>query len=1029
MSHVNMTWLDLFRHGSQPRNSRLRLSTEREKKAMEAGNGCRPNITDDRWSLRGTTALVTGGSKGIGRAIVEELARFGAAIHTCCRNEQELNKCLQRWEAMNFTVTGSVCDVSSPVERENLMDKARSIFDGKLNILINNAAIGYINPAIKVTLEEYKHVMSTNLDSAFHLSQLAHPLLKASARGSIVFISSVAGFLGINTASVYGATKGAMNQLTRSLACEWAKDNIRTNCVAPGVIRTPLVRPLLDNKEFVAKETRRVPLRRFGEPKEVAAVVAFLCLPASCYVNGQVICIDGGKTINGNLVEVHIPERPIAHGVEGNPGVTSLYKRQECCRPFHCTSNRVLYGGRCLRLVGWQREKEAMAANAVLDRWSLSGRTALVTGGTKGIGYGIVEELAKLGATVYTCARNEAELKKCLQQWEAKSFKVAGSTCDVSSAVEREKLMENVKSAFHGKLDILVSNAGTGIMKPALGVTPEEYKFITTTNFESAFHLCQLAHPLLKASGRGTIVFNSSIAGMVGIDMFCLYAATKGALNQLTKSLACEWAKDNIRTNCVAPGYIKTPLIQNALEDEAFVAGETRRIPMGRLGDVNNAGTGFQRRVTDVTPEDFKLLTSTNLDSAVHLSQLAHPLLKASGSGNVVFISSITSLIGIDTLAVYAATKGAMNQLTRSLACEWATDNIRANCVAPGYIRTPLIEPLCENEEFVAKETNRIPLGRLGEVDDVAPVVAFLCLPASRYVNGQKQTVVSLRQSRLPIGNSNGQKLELSFEIQLAQGTFLVGRWTLVGTTALVTGGTKGIGHAIVEELARFGAAVHTCSRNEAELNECLQQWRALNLKITGSICDVSSDVEREKLMQTVNSVFHGKLHILVNNAGTVIWKPVVEQTPEDYRRIISTNLDSAFHLSQLAHPLLKASGRGCIVNISSIAGFVGIDSASVYAATKGALNQLTRSLACEWAKDNIRVNCVAPANIRTPLIQTLSEDEEFVAREARRVPLGRLGEPEEVAAVVAFLCLPAADYVDGQVIIVDGGRTVNGNN
>ncbi|CAL9169054.1 unnamed protein product [Musa hybrid cultivar] len=588
MSHVNTTWLDLFRHGSQPRNSRLRLSTEREKKAMEAGNGCRPNITDDRWSLRGTTALVTGGSKGIGRAIVEELARFGAAIHTCCRNEQELNKCLQRWEAMNFTVTGSVCDVSSPVERENLMDKARSIFDGKLNILINNAAIGYINPAIKVTLEEYKHVMSTNLDSAFHLSQLAHPLLKASARGSIVFISSVAGFLGINTASVYGATKGAMNQLTRSLACEWAKDNIRTNCVAPGVIRTPLVRPLLDNKEFVAKETRRVPLRRFGEPKEVAAVVAFLCLPASCYVNGQVICIDGGKTINGNLVEVHIPERPIAHGVERNPGVTSLYKRQECCRPFHCTSNRVLYGGRYLRLVGWQREKEAMATNAVLDRWSLSGRTALVTGGTKGIGYGIVEELAKLGATVYTCARNEAELKKCLQQWEAKSFKVAGSTCDVSSPVEREKLMENVKSAFHGKLDILVSNAGTGIMKPALGVTPEEYKFITTTNFESAFHLCQLAHPLLKASGRGTIVFNSSIAGMVGIDMFCLYAATKGALNQLTKSLACEWAKDNIRTNCVAPGYIKTPLIQNALEDEAFVAGETRRIPMGRLGEVQD---------------------------------------------------------------------------------------------------------------------------------------------------------------------------------------------------------------------------------------------------------------------------------------------------------------------------------------------------------------------------------------------------------------------------------------------------------
>ncbi|KAJ8458267.1 hypothetical protein OPV22_031193 [Ensete ventricosum] len=139
------------------------------------------------------------------------------------------------------------------------MDRVRSIFDGKLNILINNVATGYIKPAIKITLEEYKHVMITNLDSAFHLSQLAHPLLKASARGSIVFISSVAGLLGINTTSVYGATKGAMNQLTRSLACEWAKDNIRTNCVAPGVIRTPLTRPLLDNDKFVAKETHRAP--------------------------------------------------------------------------------------------------------------------------------------------------------------------------------------------------------------------------------------------------------------------------------------------------------------------------------------------------------------------------------------------------------------------------------------------------------------------------------------------------------------------------------------------------------------------------------------------------------------------------------------------------------------------------------------------------------------------------------------------------------------------------------------------------
>ncbi|CAL9097366.1 unnamed protein product [Musa acuminata var. zebrina] len=202
--------------------------------------------------------------------------------------------------------------------------------------------------------------------------------------------------------------------------------------------------------------------------------------------------------------------------------------------------------------------------------------------------YAIVEELAKLGAAVYTCSRNEEELRKCLQQWEAKNFKVTGSICDVSSAVEREKLMEKVKSEFDGKLNILVSNAGTGSMKPVMAVTLEEYKFVTGTNFDSAFHLCQLAHPLLKATGRGTIVFNSSIAGMVGIDNFSVYAMTKGAMNQLTKNLACEWAKDNIRTNSVAPGFIKTPLIKEALENEAYVAAETRRIPQGRLGEVED---------------------------------------------------------------------------------------------------------------------------------------------------------------------------------------------------------------------------------------------------------------------------------------------------------------------------------------------------------------------------------------------------------------------------------------------------------
>ncbi|KAJ8505500.1 hypothetical protein OPV22_006386 [Ensete ventricosum] len=218
-------------------------------------------------------------------------------------------------------------------------------------------------------------------------------------------------------------------------------------------------------------------------------------------------------------------------------------------------------------------------------------------------------------------------------------------------------------------------------------------------------------------------------------------------------------------------------------------------------------------------------------------------------------------------------------------------------------------------------------------------------------------------------------------------------RWSLMGAAALVTAGTKGIGHAIVEELARFGAAVHTCARNEAELEKRLQRWGAMQLKVTGSVCDVSSPTEREKLMERVKSIFNGKLNILVNNAGSAIWKPATEQTPEDYKFVMSTNLESAFHLSQLAHPLLRASGSGSsIVFISSLVGSVGFDGICLYSATKGAMNQLARSLACEWAKDGIRANCVAPGCIRTPGNEQLLEDEEFVAKESGRVPLGRIG-------------------------------------
>ncbi|OMP05339.1 Short-chain dehydrogenase/reductase SDR [Corchorus olitorius] len=252
-------------------------------------------------------------------------------------------------------------------------------------------------------------------------------------------------------------------------------------------------------------------------------------------------------------------------------------------------------------------------------------------------------------------------------------------------------------------------------------------------------------------------------------------------------------------------------------------------------------------------------------------------------------------------------------------------------------------------------------------------------------------------------------------------------RWSLDGMTALVTGGTKGIGHAIVEELAGLGARVHTCSRTETDLNKCLLEWQAKGFQVTGSVCDVTSQPQRQELLNSVSSDFSGKLNILINNVGTTAGKSISELTDEEVSFLIDTNLLSAQKLSLIAHPLLKASGAGNVVFLSSVGGLIPIKYAPIYGVTKGAIHQLTKHLACEWGGDNIRVNAVAPSLIRTPLTEQVFSDENSLKPFISRTPMGRTGEPKEASSVVAFLCLPAASYVTGQIVYVDGGITLNG--
>ena len=230
-----------------------------------------------------------------------------------------------------------------------------------------------------------------------------------------------------------------------------------------------------------------------------------------------------------------------------------------------------------------------------------------------------------------------------------------------------------------------------------------------------------------------------------------------------------------------------------------------------------------------------------------------------------------------------------------------------------------------------------------------------------------------------------------------------------------------------MESLARHGARVHTCARTRADVDAAVARWQSEGLAVTGSACDVSDASSRAAFVAECAARFSGAVNVLVSNVGFNIRKPTVEVTAEEYRALMTTNLEASFALCQAFHPLLRAARDAAVVFNSSVASLVSIQSGAVYAMTKGAMNILTKYLACEWAADGIRVNAVAPWYINTPLAKQVLADAAYAKKVTDATPAGRVGEPEEVGAATAFLCMPAASYVTGQILAVDGGFSVNG--
>ena len=251
--------------------------------------------------------------------------------------------------------------------------------------------------------------------------------------------------------------------------------------------------------------------------------------------------------------------------------------------------------------------------------------------------------------------------------------------------------------------------------------------------------------------------------------------------------------------------------------------------------------------------------------------------------------------------------------------------------------------------------------------------------------------------------------------------------FNLSGKQALVTGGNKGIGRGIAIALANAGAELHITGRDERAAKQTLSAIRELGGTAEFHNCDVNDSEAMATLMQSIATDFgQGQLDVLVNNAGISRTEgPAEAMSDAVWEEVLSTNLTSVFRCCRAAHPLLRKGG-GKIINIGSMYSLFGTPIIPNYAASKGGLVQLTKSLAVAWAQHNIQVNAILPGWISTDLTKAVEADTSFTQQIVARTPAGRFGQPDDIGGAAVFLAAPASDFVTGQSLAVCGGYSVS---
>jgi len=255
----------------------------------------------DLFDLTGKTAVITGSSRGIGRAIAEQMAAAGAKVVISSRKAGPCEEVAAAINQAGGKAVSIPCHVGEKAQLQALIERTRAEL-GPVDILVCNAAVNpYYGPLLDVPDEAYDKTMNSNVRSNLWLMQLVLPEMAKRKDGVVIIISSIAGLRGSPMLGVYAISKAADLQLCRNLAVEWGRHNIRINCIAPGLIKTDFARALWEDPVVLEQSVSHAPLRRIGEPVEIAGTAVFLASKAGSFITGQAIVVDGGVTIAGRL--------------------------------------------------------------------------------------------------------------------------------------------------------------------------------------------------------------------------------------------------------------------------------------------------------------------------------------------------------------------------------------------------------------------------------------------------------------------------------------------------------------------------------------------------------------------------------------------------------------------------------------------------------------------------------------------------------------------------------------------------------